>query len=64
MHEMTLAESILREVLGAADDKRVIRIEVIVECVELEDGEIIRRPEVPAGEILKDHAAHGGQYVH
>jgi hydrogenase nickel incorporation protein HypA/HybF len=42
--------------------------QLLVDAVELESGETIRRREVPADEILeehlKDHAAHGSDHSH
>jgi len=42
--------------------------QLLVDAVELENGDTIRRREVPADEILeehlKDHAAHGSDHFH
>ena len=49
---------------GALDIEVISGDEVLVDAVELESGETIRRRVVPAGEILeehlKEHALHGG----
>lgn len=52
---------------GASDIEVISGDEVMVDAVELESGETIRRREVPAAEILEEHlkehhAAHDGGY--
>lgn len=51
---------------GASDIEVISGDEVMVDSVELENGETVRRREVPAGEILdehlKEHHAHDGSH--
>jgi hydrogenase nickel incorporation protein HypA/HybF len=53
---------------GASDVEVISGDEVLVDSVELENGETIRRRVVPASEILeehmKEHACHDGDHVH